>query len=64
MRLLSLSDLRARGINFSRQWLHRLVREGKFPKPVKVGNRTLAWVETEIDAWIASRVDHRDSRAA
>jgi|EndMetStandDraft_8_1072994.scaffolds.fasta_scaffold82784_1 prophage regulatory protein len=64
MRLLSLSDLRARGITFSRQWLHKLVRENKFPKPVKVGNRTLAWVESEVDAWMAARVDQRDSCAA
>lgn len=64
MRLLSLSDLRARGITFSRQWLHKLVSENKFPKPVKVGNRTLAWVESEVDAWMAARVDQRDSCAA
>lgn len=27
-----------------------------FPKPIKIGGRAVAWVESEIDAWIESRV--------
>jgi len=35
------------------------IAAGTFPKPVKVGKRSL-WVETEIDAWIAERIAERD----
>jgi prophage regulatory protein len=41
MKMLSLSDLRAKkGIPFSRQHIHRLIRQCKFPPPVKVGENT------------------------
>lgn len=35
------------------------IAAGTFPKPVKVGKRSL-WVETEIDQWIADRIAERD----
>lgn len=41
-------------------WLD-LVREGKAPKPVKIGRAT-AWVSEEIDAWLRERI--RTNRAA
>ncbi|MCZ8395881.1 helix-turn-helix transcriptional regulator [Achromobacter ruhlandii] len=27
-----------------------------FPKPVKIGTRAVAWVQSEVDAWIAQRI--------
>ena len=27
-----------------------------FPKPVKIGGRATAWVESEIDAWIDATI--------
>ena len=27
-----------------------------FPKPVKVGKRAVAWVESEVDQWISARI--------
>lgn len=27
-----------------------------FPKPVKIGTRAVAWVEQEVDDWIARRI--------
>ena len=35
-------------------WLD-LVREGKAPKPVKIG-RASAWVESELAAWLNERI--------
>lgn len=34
-----------------------------FPKPVKIGARRIAFVESEVDAWIDSRIAARDSKA-
>ena len=59
--LLDLEDLRKRGIKFTRQHLHRLVRNEKFPAPVKVGENTNAWVETEIDQYMKERIAARDA---
>ncbi len=61
MRMLDLSDLRDRkGIKFSRQHLYRLVKAGKFPRPVKLGGNTNAWVEAEVDKYLTRRVEERD----
>lgn len=27
-----------------------------FPKPVKIGGRAVAWVESEVEAWIAETI--------
>jgi prophage regulatory protein len=61
MKFLSLDDLHDRGIRFSRQHLHRLIRAGKFPRPVKVGENTNAWVEPEIDQYQKDRIAERDA---
>jgi prophage regulatory protein len=31
-----------------------------FPKPVKIGPRAVAWVETEVRSWIQARVAARE----
>jgi len=36
--------------------------KGLFPKPIRLGEMTVAWVDSEIDAWIAARI--ADSRKA
>ena len=30
------------------------VKKGKFPRPVKVGERAVAWKDDEIDEWISN----------
>lgn len=36
--------------------IYRLVAKGEFPKPFPlVGNRT-AWLESDVDAWLETRV--------
>jgi prophage regulatory protein len=37
-----------------------LMKQGKFPKPVKLyGNRAVAWVESELIAWNEARLAER-----
>ena len=35
--------------------LYYLMNKGDFPKPVKMGARSVAWKRSEIEAWIQSR---------
>ena len=35
--------------------LRRWVREGNFPKPIKLGANCVAWRLDEVDAWLESR---------
>lgn len=39
----------------------RKVRKGVFPRPVHVRVSRIAFVESEVDAWIADRVAERDA---
>ena len=65
MRFLYPEDLHARGIRYSRQHLHRLIKAGIFPAPVKPGSGGLnAWIEEEIDAYQRARIAARDEKRA
>ena len=64
MKLVAYDDLKpVKGIPYSKvQW--RLERQKRFPKRISVGPQRYAWVESEIDAWIAERIRARDEAAA
>lgn len=64
MSLIPLHQLPSKGINYSRNYLDRLIREERFPQPVFLSPRRRAFLESEIDAWIKARVDQRDEAAA
>ncbi len=39
----------------SRSSIYRLMQEGEFPRPVKVGLAAVRWRESDITAWLESR---------
>lgn len=39
-----------------RSTIYKLINEDKFPRPVKLSERSSAWVEQEITDWINSRI--------
>ncbi|MGU0043756.1 helix-turn-helix transcriptional regulator [Escherichia coli] len=39
-------------------WIYRLISEGRFPAPVKIGTRAVAFVESEIDEWIKAVISN------
>jgi predicted DNA-binding transcriptional regulator AlpA len=56
MRLLDDSELTSKNIRpKSRVQRWRLIRAGKFPKPIKIGTRNF-WIESEVDAFETSRI--------
>jgi len=63
MKFLSFPELRAvKGIGFTRQHIARLVKVGRFPKPVKFpGGARIRWIEEEIDAMQAAMAAMRDA---
>jgi prophage regulatory protein len=64
MRVLSYADLKARGIPYSKVWLGKLIKEGRFPKPIRLGENRNAFVEAEIDRWLRDRIRQREEAAA
>jgi prophage regulatory protein len=44
---------------FKRAHLYSLMREGKFPKALRLGVRAVGWDSVEVDQWIADRLKDR-----
>jgi len=42
--------------------VYALASKGRFPRPVKLGERSAAWVESEVTAWIEARIAERDEQ--
>jgi prophage regulatory protein len=55
---IRLEQVKAR-TGLSRSTLYAYIREGRFPAPVAISERCVAWVEGEIDGWIAERIAAR-----
>jgi prophage regulatory protein len=39
-----------------RSTIYRLIAENKFPGPVRVGDRAVAWRQSDIDRWSEGRL--------
>jgi len=51
LRLPSVIDV----TGYSKSRIYALIKEGRFPAPLKLGDRAVGWRQSDIDAWIASR---------
>ena len=50
-------------VRLSRSTIYQLAKVGRFPRPIALtGSRSVGWLESEVQAWIAERVTA--SRAA
>ena len=52
-RLLRLPEVKAR-TGLGRSSIYRKVGNGSFPSPRTLGERAVAWRESEVDQWIAA----------
>ena len=59
--LLAFPELAKRGIPFTRQHIARLIKQGRFPAPIKPGIGTNRWIASEVDAWLVQRKADRDA---
>lgn len=40
----------------SRSTIYARIGEGTFPTPIDLGGRAVGWLESEIEAWLQSRI--------
>ena len=69
-RLIRLPEVLSR-TGYGRTTIYRKMEEGSFPRSVKLGgppidpnvfdSRAIAWIEDEVEQWIESRIEERDS---
>jgi prophage regulatory protein len=48
-----------KGINFCPDHLRRMEKKGQFPKPIQLGPGRVAYLESEIDDWLAEKARER-----
>ena len=52
--LLRREDVEVR-TGLARSSIYRLMRLGRFPEPLRIGDRAVRWPASEIDRWLESR---------
>jgi prophage regulatory protein len=61
--LITYRDVEAM-TGFKRAYFYREMERGQFPLPVKVGRKSVRWVESEIREWTEDRIrEDRERRA-
>ncbi|WP_108944154.1 helix-turn-helix transcriptional regulator [Shewanella halifaxensis] len=61
MKLIRLKDV-ITYTGLARSTIYKYIEEGIFPKSVSLGDRAVAWVESEVQEWILERIEERDLR--
>jgi prophage regulatory protein len=60
-RLLRYDELKDKGVVWTRMHLDRLEKAGRFPRRVHLSQRTVGWIEDEIDAFLAAKLAERNA---
>ena len=53
-RLIRLPEV-LRRVPLSRTRIYELVNDGRFPRPIKLSERAVAWRSADVEQWIAER---------
>ncbi|GMV00400.1 MAG: AlpA family transcriptional regulator [Burkholderiaceae bacterium] len=55
-RILRLDEVCAK-IGLRKTAVYQMAADGEMPSQVRIGARAVGWVEREIDAWLAQRIE-------
>lgn len=59
MRLIRLKEVK-HITGLGRSTIYKYIENGTFPKSVPLGERAVAFVESEVVAWVMARIEVRD----
>ncbi|TAM48815.1 MAG: AlpA family transcriptional regulator [Paraburkholderia sp.] len=45
----------AEKVNLGQSTIYRMISKGAFPKPFALGENRTAWIESDIDDWLADK---------
>lgn len=57
-RLLTIEEVGAR-VRLSKPTIYKEIREGRFPRQLRLCANKVAWIEREVEDWIAARAEAR-----
>lgn len=40
-----------------RSTIYAWVKDGTFPRPVRIGKRSVGWLEHEVQEWVSNRIE-------
>ena len=40
----------------ARSTIYKMISQNQFPVPIRLSKRAVAWLQSEIEGWVASRV--------
>lgn len=64
-RIVGMSEVLPMFGNVSRSTLYRWIKEGRFPRQVKMGPQRMGFIQSELDAFVAKlRAERRETEAA
>lgn len=61
-RLIRIREVLVR-TGLGRSTLYSLVKGGKFPPPLKLSERAVAWRQSQVDSWISDRIRQHEAVA-
>jgi prophage regulatory protein len=44
-------------VGLSRSTIYQKILQGEFPKPINLGARAVAWLESDVDAWMTAQME-------
>lgn len=59
MRVLKIKEVLLK-TSLGKTAIYALIKTSDFPKPIRLGVRSIGWIEGEIDAWILEKIGLRD----
>jgi prophage regulatory protein len=60
--LLKIAEVKAL-TKLSHPSIYRLIATKRFPRPIKLGDAASAWIASEINEWLESRIEKRNQEA-
>jgi len=60
-RFMTMAEVRRR-VALSKTEIYRKIKAGAFPRPVPLGTQKVAFVESEVAAWMDARLRAREDR--
>ena len=59
MSLIRLNEVKAL-TGLGRSSIYKFMADGRFPQSVSLGERAIAWVDTEVEDWVQEKIEQRD----
>ena len=54
-RFIRMTELKDK-VALSRSQIYKLIQQGEFPEPIKLGKKISVWTDSEVEEWMSKQV--------